>query len=157
MSGTRTADCGLRRLPVAALLLLPLFTASAPQRLSAQRVSREFGVQGYGLLADEGRIGGGVFGALRVGPRARLSLVAGGEGGGGGVEGLVHLLLAPAKRRGAGAYVAGGLAADVADRTEAWIVALVGVEGTPGGGQGWVIEAGVGGGVRVVAGWRWRR
>ncbi|HVX89115.1 MAG TPA: hypothetical protein VG940_09325, partial [Gemmatimonadales bacterium] len=69
----------------AALVLL--FTAPAPQRLSAQRIGREFGVQGYALLGDADRAGGGVYLARRAGPRGRVSLfggVGGGEGGGAG-------------------------------------------------------------------------
>ncbi|HVX87782.1 MAG TPA: hypothetical protein VG940_02560 [Gemmatimonadales bacterium] len=138
-----------------------LFTAPAPQCLTAQRIGREFGVQGYALLGDADQAGGGLFVARRAGPRGRISFFAGAGGGGqrvtGRGEALVHLLVAPGRRRGAAPYLAGGLGLDVATRSEARLVAVVGLEGSPGARQGWVIEAGVGGGWRLSAGWRWRR
>jgi hypothetical protein len=142
----------MRTLACAVLLL-----GSWSAELAAQRVNRELGVQGYGLFGDGPRLGAGAFGAFRVGPRARLSLLAGGDDRAGRVEGMVHLLLAPARKRGVGGYLAGGLAADLAEEADARIVAVVGIEGTPGGRGGWVLETGVGGGWRVAAGWRWRR
>jgi hypothetical protein len=159
----------------AALVLL--FTAAAPHLslgpdsrfalvwgpsvVSAQRVGREFGVQGYALLGDADRAGGGLYLARRAGPRGRVSLFGGAGGGEGGASGrvevLAHLLVAPRRQRGAAPYLAGGLGLDIAGRTEARLVAAVGLEGSPGGRRGWVLEGGVGGGWRVVAGWRWRR
>jgi len=38
-----------------------------------------------------------------------------------------------------------------------YLTALVGVEDAPGRTAGWYAEVGLGGGVRVAAGWRWRR
>lgn len=130
-------------------------------RLSAQTVRSEFGVQGYALLGDADRGGAGLYLARRAGPRGRISLFAGAGGGEGGASGrgeaLVHLLVSPGRRRGAAPYLAGGLGVDVAGRTEARLVALIGLEGSPGGRRGWVLEGGVGGGWRLAAGWRWRR
>jgi len=129
--------------------------------LEAQGVRREFGVEAYTLRATPDRVGGALFAGWRVAPRVRLSLLGGMDGGDGGTAGraeaLVHFLLAPGRKRGAGIYGAGGLAADFAGRTEARIVALVGLEQSPGGRQGGILEAGVGGGWRFAAGWRWRR
>ena len=154
---TPTADCGLR----ACVAPVLFFYCASANPLHAQQIRREVGVQAYALLGDADRIGGGLYGALRVGPRARLSLFTGLGGGDGNtagrVETLAHFLLAPGRKQGAGFYLAGGLAADVAERTEARIVALVGVEGRPGARGGWMLEAGVGGGWRVAAGRRWRR
>ncbi|MBW8771905.1 MAG: hypothetical protein JF590_01215 [Gemmatimonadetes bacterium] len=140
---------------VAAMLL------GASGSVLAQGVRREFGVEGYTLRATPDRVGGGLYAGWRVGSRERVSIFGGADGGDAGAaargEALVHFLLAPGKKTGAGAYAAGGLALDIADRAEARLVALVGVEGSPGARQGWMIEAGVGGGWRLAAGWRWRR
>ena len=157
--GSRVAVGGRRGLAGGALVLaLSMGTASV---LWGQRVRRELGVQGYTLLGTDGRFGVGLIGALRVGPRARVSLFAGADGGtgrmAGRAEALGHLLLSPGRKRGVGGYLAGGLAVDLVVRPEARIVALVGIEDRPGGRSGWALEAGVGGGWRVAAGWRWRR
>lgn len=149
----------LRRRFASCVLFVALQLLAAPA--SSQQVHREFGVEAYTLRATPDRVGGALYAAWRVGSRQRLSLLGGVDGGDGGTvgraEALVHFLLAPVKKHGAGGYAAGGLALDVADRVEARVVALLGVEGSPGGRQGWMIEAGVGGGWRLAAGWRWRR
>ena len=138
-----------------------LLGSALGSRLSAQTIRSELGVQAYALLGDADRGGAGLYVARRAGPRGRISLFAGAAGDDGGASGrgeaLVHLLVSPGRRRGAAPYLAGGLGVDVADRTEARLVALVGLEGSPGGRQGWVLEGGVGGGWRLAAGWRWRR
>jgi hypothetical protein len=155
--GLRTADWGLR--PITAGIALIGMAHAAPLR--AQQISREFGLEAYTLRATPDRVGGAVYAGWRVGSRQRLSLLGGVDGGDGGTigrgEALVHFLLAPAKQHGAAGYAAGGLALEVGDRAEARLVALIGVEGSPGGRQGWMVEAGVGGGWRFAAGWRWRR
>lgn len=144
-----------------AVWLLALFTAAAPQRLSAQGITREIGVQAYALLGDADQVGGGLFVARRAGPRGRISIFGGAGDRAGEVTGrgeaLVHLLVAPRKPGGVAPYLAGGLGVDVADRTEARLVAVVGLEARPGARRGWVLEVGVGGGWRLSAGWRWRR
>ncbi|HTK55305.1 MAG TPA: hypothetical protein VL295_00660 [Gemmatimonadales bacterium] len=136
-------------------------TLAPGSRLWAQTIRSELGIQAYGLFGDADGGGGGLYLAHRAGPRGRISLFAGAGGGEGGASGraeaLVHLLVSPARRRGAAPYLAGGLGLDIADRTEARLVALIGLEGSPGGRRGWVLEGGVGGGWRLAAGWRWRR
>jgi hypothetical protein len=143
------------------LLLLLLLLLGCVSAVAGQAVHREFGIEAYTLRATPDRTGGALYLARRVGSRARLSLLGGVDGGDGGtagrIEGLVHFLLAPDRKAGAGLYVAGGLAADIADRTEARIVTLVGLERAPGRRSGWMLEVGVGGGWRAAAGWRWRR
>jgi hypothetical protein len=141
--------------------LLLALVVLGPVPVAAQGIRRELGVQAIALAGSRSEWGGGVFGGLRPSTRARVSLFL----GGGAVdqrafargELLAHFLLAPALRRGMAPYVAGGLALDVADRTDARIVALAGIEGAPGARRGWIVEAGVGGGWRFAAGWRWRR
>ena len=141
--------------------VLLVITVLGARAATAQTIHRELGLQAITLFGDETAVGAGGYGAIRPGARARVSLFA----GGGRVAGrdfargelLAHFLLAPGQRRGAAPYVAGGLAVDAAARTEARIVAVLGLEGRPGARTGWVVEGGVGGGWRLAAGWRWRR
>lgn len=156
MSGSRVAGRGSRGGHLVVAMLLGLAAEA-----HGQGVRRELGIEVYTLRATPDRIGGALSAGWRVGPRARVSLLGGMDGGDGGpvgrTEALVHFLLAPDRKRGVGLYGAGGLAVDIASRSEARMVALVGVEPAPGGRQGWMLEAGVGGGWRFAAGWRWRR
>jgi hypothetical protein len=144
---------------VAGILLA--VTCAGP--LEAQgRVRWELGPQVYALAGDRDHFGGGVYGAWRPEGRARLSLFAGAGSGEGGTvgrtEALVHLLLSPTRRKGAGVYAAGGIGVDLTrDAAASWVVATLGVEGAPGAASGWMLEAGVGGGWRAAVGWRWRR
>ena len=142
----------------AVLLILTVLGARAA---TAQAIHRELGLQAIALFGDETAVGAGGYGAIRPGARARVSLFAGGGrvAGRGFARGelLAHFLLAPGQRHGAAPYVAAGLAVDAAARTEARIVAVLGLEGRPGARAGWVVEGGVGGGWRLAAGWRWRR
>ena len=75
------------------------------------------------------------------------------------IEATAQFLLQPGERRGAGPYGGLGLAFMGADGTRgaSYLTALLGVEAAPGGRGGWYVEAGLGGGVRVVAGRRFRR
>ena len=52
---------------------------------------------------------------------------------------------------------AGGVAAVGGPVDEGYLVLALGLEGRPGGPDGWFVEAGVGGGARLAAGWRWRQ
>ncbi|MGH7628648.1 MAG: hypothetical protein ACREOF_04540 [Gemmatimonadales bacterium] len=104
---------------------------------------------------------GGVYGALRPSARVRLAVTAGagvadGDPAARG-ELLGHFLLDPTGRRGAGVYAGGGIAGVVGPVDEGYLVLLVGVEGRPGAGAGWSLEVGLGGGMRIAAGYRWRR
>jgi hypothetical protein len=145
---------------VAAGLLLAV-TCAVPLH-AQQGVRWELGPQAYALAGDRDTFGAGLYGAWRPAGRTRLSLFAGaGSGEGvtaGRTETLVHFLLSPTQRRGAGVYAAGGVGVDLnADATASWVVATLGVEGAPGGTSGWMVEVGVGGGWRGAVGWRWRR
>ena len=131
---------------------------SAP--LAAQQV-REVGVQGIVTASDSVLGVGALYGALRPSNRTRLS-VTGGVGASAGevafrAELLGHFLLSPNKRKGAGPYFAAGVAAVGGPVDRGYLVLTLGVEERPGGGSGWAAEAGVGGGVRVAVGYRWRR
>ncbi|MGH7590826.1 MAG: hypothetical protein ACREL2_05265 [Gemmatimonadales bacterium] len=127
---------------------------------AAAQVRWEVGIEAAGLAADPGFVGAGLWGAVRPSERLRLGLaVLGGARRDAAVRGefVAHFLLDPARRSGAGLYGGGGVAAESGGLGQAWIVAVLGLEGRPGGRSGLVVEFGVGGGVRVSVGWRWRR
>ena len=71
-------------------------------------------------------------------------------------EAAYHFLLTP-ESSGAGVYLGGGVAAAEDEGWRGVLIGVVGVEGAPAGRQGWFAEAGFGGGLRVAAGFRWRR
>jgi hypothetical protein len=148
--------------PVPALLCLigviglPLRPATAQEP-----AGREIGVQGLALLQNPVWVGGGVYGAWRPGGKSRLAATLGLGSADGEVAGrgelLVHFLLSPGRLHGVAVYGLGGIAGVVGRRDQGYLVLGLGLEQAPGAGSGWVVEAGVGGGARILAGWRWRR
>jgi hypothetical protein len=134
-----------------------LVGAAAPA--GAQQVS-ELGIQVIGTLSDPALGVGGVYAGWRPTKRARVSASLGLGGAGGEVawrgELLGHFLLAPTRRAGAALYVAGGVAAVGGATDQGYLVLVAGVESRPGATSGWFLEAGVGGGARLSAGYRWR-
>lgn len=133
--------------------------AVIPGSLAAQEV-REIGVQALVTTSDPALGIGGVYGAMRVAARARIAMTLGagvsdGQAAGRG-ELLGHFLLSPGATNRPGVYVGGGIAGVVGPVDQGYVVALVGLEGAPGRRSGWAVEAGVGGGFRFTAGWRWR-
>jgi hypothetical protein len=145
------------RLPWAELLVLGL-SVSVPGE--AQQ-SREIGVQALVTVSHPALLVMGPYGALRVGGRTRFS----GEVAAGvsdrdfawRAEGLGHFLLSPDKHEGWGVYLAGGLAVVGGPVDRGYIVLTLGAERRPGSSSGWAAELGVGGGVRVGVGYRWRQ
>jgi hypothetical protein len=133
--------------------------AAAAPHAGAQQV-KEVGIQAVGTLSDPALAAGGVYAGWRPTRRARLSASLGLGGSGGETawrgELLGHFLLAPTRRSGAGVYLAGGVAAVGGAADRGYLVLVLGVEGRPGAPAGWFAEAGVGGGARVAAGFRWR-
>ena len=98
--------------------------------------AREIGIQAVVTTsAPELRVIG-VYGALRTSGRTRISVGAGGGASGGEfawrAEALGHFLLSPVRRRGWGAYVAGGLSAVGGERSRGYIVLTLGAEARPG-------------------------
>lgn len=134
--------------------------AATPLAAQVRSPRYELGVLGLTIVRDPLYIGGGLHAALRPGGNARLALtvVPGGAGGKGLVrsELLGHFLLNPRQPRSVAPYGLGGLAVVTGNKTRGYMVLGVGVESSPGGHSGWALEAGVGGGVRLTAGWRWR-
>jgi hypothetical protein len=90
---------------------------------------------------------------MRIAATGSIGAVSGETGWRG--ELLGHFLLNPGIRRAPGLYAGGGVAASGPDE-RAYVVILVGVEGTPGARSGWAVEAGLGGGFRATLGYRWR-
>lgn len=139
--------------------------------LTAQS-ARELQVQAVGSLASARFVGGGLGFALRSQGRTRLGLTLSAgdlsehpEGGerthslAGRGELMASYHVNPYKRSGFAPYAGGGLAITAtSDEMEEYVLLVIGVEGAPGGPRGWFVETGVGGGVRVSAGYRirWR-
>ncbi len=139
--------------------VLALLLAGLPAQARAQRWA-EAGFEGVATAADPGYAGGGLYAALRPPGRLRFSLLvtAGARGGERAArsEAAVHFLLSPASRRG-GWYGGGGLAAVAGRATHEYVMLVLGYETSPAGPGGWALELGLGGGLRLGAGYRWRR
>ena len=131
-----------------------------PAVVRAQTVP-ELGVIGAATASDPALAAAGVYGALRTSLRTRVS-IAGMLGASDGeaawrAELLMHFLLSPTRERGVGAYGAGGIGLVGGPVDRSYVVLTLGLEARPASPSGWFLEAGVGGGARVAAGYRWRR
>jgi len=128
--------------------------------LPAQQ-AREIGLQAMGTASDPALAAAALYAAVRTSTRTRLSAAAGPGASSGKLamrgELLGHFLLSPNKLKGAGLYFAGGVAAVAGPVSRGYLVLTLGVEDRPGAGAGWAAEIGVGGGVRLALGYRWRR
>ena len=139
------------------MLALPA-GAPAQRRLTAWEV----GGGGLAALADADFFGAAVGIAYRPGGQARLMALAapGTWGGHAGVrlEATAQFLVAPAARTGAGLYLGVGVAWQGAQDAAgaSYLAAVAGLEGAPGRRLGWYLESGLGGGIRLAAGVRWR-
>ena len=132
----------------------------------AQRLPvREASVGGIAVTARRDFWGLALGAAHRPGGQARLALAvaAGASGPGGGLatrlEATAQFLVSPAARAGANVYGGVGVAfvGARAARGAGYLTVLVGLESAAGRARGWYVELGLGGGVRAVAGRRWRR
>ena len=142
----------------AAFLLLA--TSGAPLA-AQQRHVRELGVEGMVLGADPVMVLGGSTARSGMLSRTRLALTASAgiveRAAGWRGEVLAHFLLNPRTTRKPGVYGGGGVAAaGSGGQARGYVVVLLGIEARPGAGNGWFLEAGLGGGFRAAAGWRWR-
>ena len=128
--------------------------------LAAQQM-REIGLQTTMTASDPALVIGGVYAAVRTSLRTRVSVAAGAGLSGGDAawrgELLAYFLLNPDRQRGAALYGAGGLAVVGGPVDEGYLVLTLGLEARPAGRSGWFLEGGVGGGVRLAAGYRWRK
>ena len=141
--------------PVAGLVML-----GWPAAVEAQ-LRHELGFQATGTTGRPGALVAGPAWAWQAGVRDRLVL----HGGVGGSEhqlafrgeALWQFRFEPSATTGVGLYLGGGLAVQTAASTHGWIVATLGLESRPAAAQGWIVEAGIGGGFRLVLGYRWRK
>jgi len=123
----------------------------------------EFAAGGVAALARRQFWGAGLGIARRVSGQTRFGL--GAAGGSLSSDAALRLeatgqfLVSPAVRSGVGLYGGAGIAWQGGNRTPGagYLTLLVGVESAPGRRSGWYAELGLGGGVRMAAGWRWRR
>jgi hypothetical protein len=127
--------------------------------LAAQQ-GRELGLQVLATASDPALAVAGVYAGVRTSARTRLSASAGAGLSSGDLafrgEVLGHFLLSPNQREGPGFYFAGGLAAVEGPVGRGYLVLTLGLEDRPAAPAGWGVEVGVGGGVRVMLGYRWR-
>ncbi|MEZ4411659.1 MAG: hypothetical protein R2910_01570 [Gemmatimonadales bacterium] len=151
---SRWASRALVQTLVLALWAAPLAGQGGPVR--------EAGLEAVVTAADPGVYTAGLTASVRPSLRTRIGLYAGGgvTGDGDGVgraELLGQFLLNPRSMH-LGVYAGGGLAGVFASGADnGYLVVMVGVESRPGGRGGWFVEAGVGGGARLAAGYRWRK
>jgi hypothetical protein len=138
-------------------VLAGALTLAAP--LAAQQ-GKELGIQALATTADPSLAVAGPYGAIRTSTRTRLSAMAGAGFSSGDLafrgEILGHFLLSPDDRHGPGFYFAGGIGAVAGPVERGYLVLAAGLENRPGAPSGWAVEAGVGGGLRVALGYRWR-
>ena len=143
-------------------LLLVLAAALAPGAAGAQEV-REVQLQGMVIASRPFFSGGGLGLAWRDAQRGRWQtlLSAGGlSGGGWGARADLawHFLLDPARPRGSAVYGGAGMSALAGrGRVTPYALLVLGAENAPGGSGGSFVEIGVGGGVRLTIGYRWRK
>lgn len=137
---------------------LALALTSIPDAGAAQR-ARELGLHAIFTAQEDELFAAGLYGAVRTTRRTRLALTAAAGSAGGEFaargEVLGHFLLSPGST-GAGVYGGGGLAGITGAADEGFVVLLLGIEQAPGGRAGWYLEGGLGGGLRIAAGYRWR-
>lgn len=138
-----------------ASLALP-FLLQAP--LAAQQL-HEFGVQGVATFADRDFAGAGPGAWWRSGhSRFGASVMPGVRDDSFALRGelVAHFILAPGNSS-LTPYGGGGIAGITGDGgSDGYLMLVVGVELHPRARSGWALEAGLGGGVRVGAVWRWR-
>jgi hypothetical protein len=140
--------------------LLAVTAALALVSPAAAQQGKEAGFQAIVTASDPVLGVAGFYGALRTSIRTRLSAGLGGGVSSGELaargELLGHFLLSPGQSRGAGFYFAGGVAAVAGPKPQGYLVITAGLEERPASRSGWALEVGVGGGVRIAGGYRWR-
>ena len=141
---------------VIATTVLVLVTSPA-----AGQVTKEWGAQVTAVSGRPAFLGAGVVWGWRPGFRDRIvvhgALGAAEHQAAARVEASWQFLLSPQTERGVGAYVGGGIAGQFAETNHGWLLLTIGLEQNPAGRRGWSLELGLGGGVRLAVGYRWRR
>lgn len=143
-----------RPLVAAAALGVGLVQSAAAQK------GAELGFQLTSLLRDEPYYGAGLSAAHRTAGRVRIAVgvlygVAD-ETATLRAELVGHFMASPTRRGGVGIYALGGAGVEAGWRDQGYLILGLGMETNPAGGSGFHLEAGVGGGVRLSAGWRTR-
>lgn len=142
--------------------LLALLVAAVPAAGRAQRV-QETQVQLLGVASRPLFGGAGAALAWRDEARTRWQVAAtlgalDGHGLAARTDVAYHFLLDPAKRQGSAVYGGAGISALAGNgRVTPYALIVLGAENAPGGEGGSFVEVGVGGGVRVAVGYRWRK
>jgi len=129
----------------------------------AQLAATEWSVGVTTVAARRTFWGAGVGLAHRSGGqvRAALAAAAGTRDGAAAmrVDATAQFVVTPSARTGV--TWSGGLGLAYAGarhaRGAAWVTAQLGAEAAAGRQRAWFVEAGLGGGLRLAAGWRWRR
>lgn len=142
---------------IAGLALLHAGRAESQEK----RMTHEWGAQVTGTTGRPAFLGAGPAWAWRPGLRDRLvlhgALGAAEHEAAVRLEASWHFLLNPQTRKGPAAYVGGGIAGQFAQSSHGWLLVTLGVEQGAAASRGWFAEAGIGGGVRLAVGIRWRR
>ena len=140
-------------------VLVAAIAAAPPCRAQV----RETQVWGLAVASRPSLYAAGVGLAWRDAQRTRIApavaLGALGDGRfGARADFAIHFLLDPWKRSGTAIYGGGGLTAALAGgRVTPYALLVLGAEKAPGGAGGSFVEIGVGGGVRLAIGYRWRK
>lgn len=144
------------------IALLAVLAALAPRTGSAQGW-REVQVHALAIASRPFFAGGGLGLGWRDQGRTRWQAAAAlggldGHGVGARADLAWHFLLDPARTRGGAVYGGAGMSVLAgAGRVTPFVLLVLGVEHAPGSGGGPFVEVGAGGGVRVTAGYRWRK
>ena len=141
---------------------LAALLAAAPLR-AQQLTSTELTAAAFAAIGDRpfwaaaGALGRRLDSQIRVTALGAVGVLDGDVGA--RAEVTAQLIVNPSGRGGAGLYAGTGVAWQGGRGTpgRGYITALIGLESAPGARRGWVVEAGLGGGVRVTLGMRWRR
>lgn len=141
-------------------LITVLLALAAPLPAAAQLTS-DWQIHGLATVFADRFVGGGLGYAVRPPGRVRFALVGslgGLEGTAAGrAEGLVSFHLNPGRERGLSPYAAAGLAVMITrPATSGYLELVLGMEQRPGRQSGFFAEAGIGGGLRLAAGYRFR-
>jgi hypothetical protein len=136
---------------------------AGPRGAPAQRVAvRELQAGASGIVATRDFWGIEVGVARRPGQRReRVTVAVGDAAGAVGVRvgAAVQFVLKPTARSGTSPYAGAGVtyAGARGARGAGYLAVMLGLEAAPGRTRGWYVELGLEGGVRLVAGLRWRR
>lgn len=138
-------------------------TAAAGVARAQGLTATEWSVGGTMVAARRTFLGAGVEVAHRPGGqmRAALAAAAGARDGAAAlrIDAMAQFVVTPSARTGVTLSGGLGLAYAGARKTRgaAWATAQLGAEAAAGRRRAWFVELGLGGGLRVAAGWRWRR